>query len=249
MKWNPPLLDKCSNWKKQCIKQELYNVLPLNPVDIKWLIDKEAQFLRALEAAAAKKTPSAAAVADNNGDKTPSWHMYMPYLRLYYCLTLDEVKVHMSSQFQVMDKEELSARNLDMQPPTYWQLLADKFNDKTLSFTTEILPELHEMFSEPIELSFDKMPGPTNAEQMKKKVAACWAMLVAIHVLFPLFVLAIDKVLTSFFSVLIKAYSFVEMQWKWSWSATQNRERIQSWSTKMRTKRAYMRGHLRKCMV
>jgi hypothetical protein len=118
-------INKCSNWKKQHIKQALYDMLPLNPLDIKWLIGKEAHFLHALEAAAAEKRPTSASAAMDDDDKAPAWHTHLPYLCLYCCLTLDEVKVHMSSQFCVMDREELLARNSELCPSTYWQLLSD----------------------------------------------------------------------------------------------------------------------------
>ena len=35
-------INKCSNWKKDRIKQELYKTLPLKDVDIAWLIAEEA---------------------------------------------------------------------------------------------------------------------------------------------------------------------------------------------------------------
>jgi hypothetical protein len=38
-------INKCSNIKKQAIKDQLYSMLPLNPLDIQWLIAEEACFL------------------------------------------------------------------------------------------------------------------------------------------------------------------------------------------------------------
>jgi hypothetical protein len=35
-------INKCSNWKKTKIKEELYKTLPLKNVDIQWLISEEA---------------------------------------------------------------------------------------------------------------------------------------------------------------------------------------------------------------
>jgi hypothetical protein len=54
-------INKCSNWKKDKIKQELYKTLPLKDIDIAWLIAEEARFLQALTAAVGKATPAAAA--------------------------------------------------------------------------------------------------------------------------------------------------------------------------------------------
>jgi hypothetical protein len=69
----------------------------------------------------------------------------------------------MASQFCVFDRAELDTRNSDLWPPMYWAVLAEKFfNDSLISFTTECLPNLHQMFTEPIELRFSDMPSKTN---------------------------------------------------------------------------------------
>jgi hypothetical protein len=147
------------------------------------LIAEEAQFLRALEAAAAERMPAAAGVDSEDegnapdGTRNPAWHTPLPYLRLYCCMTLDEVKVQMADQFRVLDKDQLSARNSDVRPPNYFELLADKWNDASLNFTTERLPELHSNLADPILLSFEDMPGKTNPEQIKRKVAGSRASL------------------------------------------------------------------------
>jgi hypothetical protein len=57
--------------------------------------------------------------------------------------------VHMADQFCVLDKDQLSARNSDVRPLTYFELLAEKFNDPLITFTTESLPELHQNFADP----------------------------------------------------------------------------------------------------
>jgi hypothetical protein len=156
--------------------------------------------------------------ADGNDEpgnsKTPAWHTAMPYLRLYCCLTLDDVKVHMADQFCVMDKAQLSARNSDVRPQTYFELLAEKFNDPLITFTTESLPQLHMNFAEPIHINFKDMPGKTNAEQMKRKVSGCRAALAqvstSVDISFMLF-WPLTHVLYSFLEVVLHG-STVEME-------------------------------------
>jgi hypothetical protein len=98
-------INKCSNKKKELMKEELYKMPITEQEDIDWLIGKEAQFLRALEAAAAEKRPTAAPKADSDnkgmapdGMQNPAWCTALPYLRLYCCLTLDDVKVAMNGR-------------------------------------------------------------------------------------------------------------------------------------------------------
>jgi hypothetical protein len=148
-------INKCSNMKKQKIKEELYKMFPLHQIDIKWLIEKEAQLLQALEAVAAEKRPAFAPLADDNDDpKNPAWHTHLPYLHLYCCLTEDDVRQHMASQFCVMDKAELSARNSNLQLPTYFELLAEKFNDASapllLKYCLSFIPCLWNPLSFPL---------------------------------------------------------------------------------------------------
>jgi hypothetical protein len=175
--------NKCSNWKKEKIKEELYKTLPLREVDIQWLIAEECHFLQALKAAVGKVRPAAANQADTDeevdaqGNRLPAWRTPLSFLWLYCCLTMDEVKAEMAKQFHVMDREELSAWNSDQRPAMYFQFLADKFNDPLIKFVTESIPEVHSDFCEPIRLRFQDMPGTATAEQMKKKVAGCHALL------------------------------------------------------------------------
>ena len=82
----------------------------------------------------------------------------------------------MANQFCVMDKEQLSARNSDVRPQTYFEFLAEKFNDPLITFTTESIPQLHVNFQDSIHINFKNMPGKADAEQMEKKVSAGWAM-------------------------------------------------------------------------
>jgi hypothetical protein len=166
-------INKCSNKCKAKVKALLYATLPLKTDDQEFLIEEEAQFLRALEAAAAEKRPSEEA----NDDWNFAWRMALPFLHLYCCLTLDEVKVLMANEFWVWDKDQLSTRNSDARPPSYFEVLAEKWNNLDLELTTEALPELHSNFAEPILLWFVDMPGTTNAEQIKRKVSGCWASL------------------------------------------------------------------------
>jgi hypothetical protein len=158
---------------------------------------------------------------DNDNDKMPAWRTPLPFLWLYCCLTLDEVKVEMANQFCVMDREQLSAHNSDLRPPTYFQILADKFNDPLIVFVTEQLPELHQDFAEPINLKFKDMPGKATAEQMKKKVAGCQALLAQVHTLdighFGLTIIALHLIieLLSF-----SGFSLLGEEWEWCWTMT-----------------------------
>ena len=68
----------------------------------------------------------------------------------------------------VMDRQELDARNSASRPETFFESVARVFNDDTTFFITESLPDLHYSFAHPMSLAFDDMPGPVTPEEGKK---------------------------------------------------------------------------------
>eukprot|EP00978_Attheya_sp_CCMP212_P046550 scaffold398330_cov24-Attheya_sp.AAC.1 len=69
------------------------------------------------------------------------------------------------SRNNVLYCQALDARNSSSRPPTFYEIVAEKFNDSAFNPTTEALPNLHEYFANPIELKFEDAPTPTSPDK------------------------------------------------------------------------------------
>ena len=81
-----------------------------------------------------------------------------------------------------MSREELDARNNEERPETFEEVVAKLYNDPENIYYTELLPDLHFVYAEVIELDFNDMPGgKISAEDVKKKIAECRAKLIQVR--------------------------------------------------------------------
>ena len=81
-----------------------------------------------------------------------------------------------------LDRQQLDARNSDVRPATFEEVVASLYNDERVEFFTECLPDLHITFAEPIDLHFQYMPGgEITAEDVKKKVGDARAKLIQVN--------------------------------------------------------------------
>ena len=92
-----------------------------HPTDIAFLVQEEARFKAEVEEA----------TNEVKAKKTSNWVDNDPFLRLYHCLINDKVKAAFLSRDNVLNREELDARNSDKRPKTYEQEAAELFNDST----------------------------------------------------------------------------------------------------------------------
>jgi hypothetical protein len=145
-----------------------------DPVDIEFLRKEETTFRNILAEAATEGREMSKKV------KAAPWVKNDPFLRLYHCLTHDTVKVAFLDRDMVMDREELDARNCDMAPKTYQELVAGLFNDLDFQPESLSLPKLHSNFSETKVLRFEDMPGPMTPEDVKLRLADARAKLILV---------------------------------------------------------------------
>jgi hypothetical protein len=76
----------------------------------------------------------------------------------------------------------LDARKHKERPTTFYEIVAEDFNDEDVVFYTECLPELHHVFAHEIELKFSKMPGGSiTAEDVKIRFSSCRANLIHVR--------------------------------------------------------------------
>ena len=158
-----------TNWSKK----KLVEWLVLNPIvddsDRKYLISQERVLYTACLSKIASSTMTA--TPSTNTQRAPAWNGHLPYLRMYLCSIMDDVKSALAYGANSMARQELDARNSSNRPDTYEEVVARLYNDDEYVPSTESLPELHAEFADPIELPFNEMPGGSiDAEDVKKKV-------------------------------------------------------------------------------
>jgi len=80
-----------------------------------------------------------------------------------------------------MDRAALDARNNEKRPDDVWTIATKLYNNAELTFETPVLTDLHEDFSEPIELRFEDMPGGAiSPEVTKSRFADARALLITV---------------------------------------------------------------------
>ncbi|CAB9530620.1 unknown protein [Seminavis robusta] len=161
--------------RPQCIAWLKNN--PIQDVrDIAFLRLEEAKTYRVLEEQKEERDAAAANRLANS-----NWNVHKPWLRLYMAMCHDAAREALMMDGQVMNREELDARNSDERPPSYAQVVAGIYNDATWTPVTEALPELHSLFEEPISLPFNEMPGgEVSQEEVKTRIADSRARLISI---------------------------------------------------------------------
>ncbi|CAB9513659.1 unknown protein [Seminavis robusta] len=155
-------------WLKMNPDQDKYNV--------SWIRQEETKMY--LELKAAKEESDA---QEKEKLKNANWSVPAPFLRLACCLVHDKVKSALMMKDATLLRDELDARNNQERPKLWNELAAEVYNDNTVVFYTEALPELHMFFAEPIELKFEEMPGgAVTPEEVKTRWGDCRARLIAI---------------------------------------------------------------------
>ena len=97
-------------------------------------------------------------------------------------MTHDEALLAIRNKDTCLDRQQLDARNSDVRPSTFEEVVSKLYNNPTVEFFTECLPELHMTFAEPIDLHFQYMPGgEITPEDVKKKVGDARAKLIQVR--------------------------------------------------------------------
>ncbi|KAL3932417.1 MAG: hypothetical protein SGARI_003968, partial [Bacillariaceae sp.] len=89
-----------------------------------------------------------------------NWNGNLPYLRLYSCICHSRARQALVRSSAVYNRDELDAgEDHEDSPAKFRAIVAELYNDPSIVFHTEVLPNLHHEFAEPIELRFEDMPG------------------------------------------------------------------------------------------
>jgi hypothetical protein len=84
------------------------------------------------------------------------WRGPVPYLRLMLCLTEDAIKAAFLRRADARSRLELDARNSAVRPPTAFELIANKWNDKDYNPVTAV-SDCHEDFAAPIDCAHNRV--------------------------------------------------------------------------------------------
>ena len=122
-----------------------------------------------------------AQIASQEKLSTSNWTGPTPWLRLYSCMFDDRAVISLKNSQQLKNREELDARNNEERPETFEEVVATLYNDPENVYYTELLPELHFVYADVMELDFTDMPGgKISAEDVKKKIAECRVKLIQV---------------------------------------------------------------------
>jgi hypothetical protein len=87
-------------------------------------------------------------------------------LRLIHCIIEDNVRETFLRRHDLLQRDGLDARNAPGRPPTWNQLIANKFNDPNFQAVTEVFSELHSDFGEEISINRSDCPNNITPEQV-----------------------------------------------------------------------------------
>mgnify|MGYP000358185758 CR=1 FL=1 len=125
-----------------------------NMLDEDWLQREEAKMYDTACAFLDDQARLAAARLRN-----ANWNSHKPWLRFCLAMCHDKAREALAIRHRVKDRAELDASDSEERPDTCEQVVAWVHDNELIVLTTEAIPELHDLFAEPIELRFEDMPG------------------------------------------------------------------------------------------
>ncbi|CAB9519239.1 hypothetical protein SEMRO_1001_G229770.1 [Seminavis robusta] len=153
-----------SNWKQGQLKTWLNDNPIKDASDTTYLLRIESVLCQATQ-----NNFCEAATQKDAEAKSTQWRVRKPFLRMIVAAFEDDVRKAMTSEGQCMERVELDARNSEERPPTFFEALANKYNDDNFIASTEILPELHLNFSVEHEIYLNDVPHPVTPDFIKRQ--------------------------------------------------------------------------------
>ena len=142
----------------------------------------EGVFKRATEEADLFKLTTESNAAPTGSPGTASWTGPVPYLRLLHCIIdCDATREAFLRRNDVMDRQELDARNSPSRPDTGYERIAKKWNDPTFNPAT-CVSLCHVDFAVRIDLSHTRVASltPADATMVKNRLSALRAKLLGV---------------------------------------------------------------------
>ena len=167
---NPPTTGgrkpRPSNWTTSTLTNWLLQHPITDAEDVKYLREEEEKFKQMILAANREETSTTTSA-------TPSgviWNSTAD-LRLIHCPTVDEVKEVYLQRHEVMSRRQLDAKNGPTAAPSVDEVIANQYNNSSFKPRSLSLPDLHEDFVVPIDLSLENVPCSVTPDQVKRWLA------------------------------------------------------------------------------
>eukprot|EP00797_Seminavis_robusta_P033134 Sro760_g198310.2 (404) ;mRNA; r:6027-7238 len=106
--------------------------------------------------------------ADKDGNE-PWRNKLEPNLRMILAAHHDDVRKYLIEEGSVLERQELDARNSDDRPMTFFEALANKYNDDFWVANSEAMPDLHPDFTIEHDIYSTDCPGKVTADFIKKQ--------------------------------------------------------------------------------
>jgi len=88
-----------------------------------------------------------------------TWQGDKPYLRMYHTIIVDRKMMDAFANCQkTLSRSELDGRNSDKQSVSFYELLAEKYNDPSFVVSSFALPHIYSLFKNSILLNLDDCP-------------------------------------------------------------------------------------------
>ena len=168
---------KCNSFGALQCRERLKQLAIKDPRDIAFIRKEEGEFYRLILRAKRQREEDA-----RNRLAEANWIGNNPYLRLYHCICHERARQALIDSRRVMDRAQLDAGAAhEDSPATFEETVAALYNDASLVFHTERLPDLHDDFREVIVLRFEDMPGGTiSADEVKARYGDSRAKLIKV---------------------------------------------------------------------
>ena len=95
------------------------------------------------------------------------WRGPIPHIRLILCLTEDAIKIAFLRRADARTRLELDARNSNVRPPAVFELIADKWIDRSDFNPVAAVSECHKEFSAPTNCAHSQVAGLMQATPQK----------------------------------------------------------------------------------
>ena len=167
----------CNSWKKYRLKEWLKE----NPIkdgkDTEWLLGELEYFCqKVIKAEEERKSQNPDLY---KASERTDWIGMLPWLRLGHTLIHDSVCPLYKEKDRWEGRQGTCGRNSDLKPRAWYEVAADIYNNKSLTFTTIRMPEVHADFAEEIVLDGTNTPLAT-PETIKKKSATARAEILCV---------------------------------------------------------------------
>jgi hypothetical protein len=171
---------KCKNYSKTILHKWLMENPIDDPEDVTFLVKEEAKLRKAFTEGQQEKEKNLLTTKESNKTNVKPWNSNDPYLRLYHCLCVDEVKEAFLRKDDAHTRQQLDGSKSSKRSLNWTELARDRFNDPAFIPISLELADWHQDFAQPFPLELHHMPDVITEHQVKWRLADCRAKLILV---------------------------------------------------------------------